>query len=353
MRIFNLLVLVAILALFGCQNEDRNFPDYDTQTVYFPIQFPIRTLQLGESRFDNSIDKEHAFSIGVALSGTYNNSKNRVVAFEYAPDLLTQFDTLVAGGSDTLLRMPEDYYTLSSEEEFVIPAGEEKGTIRVDLAEAFFQDPVAVEGRYVIPLRILPDLTEDSVLHGVPVDGISNPDPLKPEEWGVQPKHFTLFAVKYHNGFHGSYLHRGVMEEYANGPGSEVVNTSVYHERYIVEDLVTSLSTMSLDEVMMNRLGNTQKEGYQMKLGIDENNQTVVISSVESGVIVNGSGSYANPEDAEADEWGGDSKRTFFLDYSFEDNGTYYHCTDTLVYRDSDMKYEEYSDVVMHDEDDE
>ena len=61
-----LIVLFATaLAIFACENKENDFPDYDYQTVYFPIQYPARTLVLGESRSDNSIDLEPAFNIYV------------------------------------------------------------------------------------------------------------------------------------------------------------------------------------------------------------------------------------------------------------------------------------------------
>ena len=74
MKKFIILFAFAV-ALFSCENQDNDFEDYDFQTVYFPIQYPARTLALGESRSDNSIDLEHAFSIGASVGGMDENTK--------------------------------------------------------------------------------------------------------------------------------------------------------------------------------------------------------------------------------------------------------------------------------------
>ncbi len=67
---------------------DMEFDDFDYQSIYFPYQSPVRTLILGdESVGDNSIDLEHAFSIGVSMGGAYENRKERIVTVEYAPEL--------------------------------------------------------------------------------------------------------------------------------------------------------------------------------------------------------------------------------------------------------------------------
>jgi hypothetical protein len=38
----------------------------------------------------------------------------------------------------------------------------------------------------------------------------TSPDPRLAGDWGVSPKDFVLYAVKYVNPYHGAYLRRGV-----------------------------------------------------------------------------------------------------------------------------------------------
>ncbi len=84
-----ILYLLSILSLlYGCENKDVDFPDFSFQAVYFPFQTPIRTIMLGDEEIgDNSIDLEHAFSIGASIGGMYKNIKAREITVEFAPEL--------------------------------------------------------------------------------------------------------------------------------------------------------------------------------------------------------------------------------------------------------------------------
>ena len=81
------LFALALLA-FGCESEVNEFEDFDTQNVYFPIQYPIRTISLQEdSRVDNSIDLQKSFNIGVAVGGLRSNSIDRKVKVAFLTNL--------------------------------------------------------------------------------------------------------------------------------------------------------------------------------------------------------------------------------------------------------------------------
>ena len=116
--------------IVSCTNADIEYADYTYQTVYFPVQYPARTLVLGESRYDNAIDLEHAFTIAVNIGGMYENTKDRVVYVKYAPELVTS--TLYTEKGDTLKVLPSGYYTpdLSKLDKIVIPAGSFDGRVR-------------------------------------------------------------------------------------------------------------------------------------------------------------------------------------------------------------------------------
>jgi len=115
-----------------------------------------------------------------------------------------------------------------------IPSGKFDGKIRVNLTDAFFTDPLSTAVNYVVPLKILPS-TQDSVLTGVPLPEIGNAaDRRVNADWmpGFEPKDYTLFAIKYINKYHGTYLHRGV-DETLDAENGNVLSTRSYQENYI------------------------------------------------------------------------------------------------------------------------
>lgn len=341
MRISLLLISMALM-FASCENQDNEFPDFETQAVYFPSQYPLRTLELGDdTRFDNTIDLEHAFSVGVTMGGAYSNTKERNISFRVAPELLLNAES----GTTALELLPESYYSLSSNNTMVIPKGEWSGTIRVDLEDAFFEDPKSVGLNYILPLVLTDDNTQD-ILRGEVAEGIEDPDRRITTDWSVVPKDFTLFAVKYQNKYHGHYLHRGVQYQ-LDAPGGDVINTTSYQQDQIVKDLVTKFTTVSLTENVVNRLGNRQGADLFMQLSFDNDGNVVVSQAPNSLIVVTGSGTYINPGADGADSWGEKSRRTISLDYTFSEGGNHYRCVDTFVFRDTDMKLEEYSITVV------
>jgi hypothetical protein len=185
-------ILFTGILLYSCTNRDIEFDDYDYTTVYFPFQMPIRTLILGdESVGDNSIDLEKAFTIGITMGGVYENKKDRVVTIAYAPELAENI--INTGSGDTLMLLPETYYDADFLNEALldvtIPTGEFSGKTRIQLNDAFFQDPLSAEFHYVIPLRIT-NAVSDSVLSGEVASGVlpDTADVRKPDHWKTLPK---------------------------------------------------------------------------------------------------------------------------------------------------------------------
>ena len=75
-----LVLLLGILSLSSCRNQDWEFPDYDIQTVYFAYQTPIRKIVLGNDEvFDNTLDNQHKCQIQATMGGVYDNDINRIV----------------------------------------------------------------------------------------------------------------------------------------------------------------------------------------------------------------------------------------------------------------------------------
>jgi len=337
------LLLYISIATFivSCTNSDIEYADYTYQTVYFPVQYPVRCLVLGESRYDNSIDLEHAFTIAVNVGGMYENKKDRIVYVKYAPELVNAKLLLTTTSpADTIRVLPENYYTpnLKTLDKIVIPAGSFDGRIKISLNDEFFKDPKTVGVKYVIPLVILP-ATEDSVLTGRPIPGVINPNRLITANWqsGYTPMDYTLYGIKYANKYHGNYFHYGVDQLFN---GNTLLSTKRYSTPILENNNVTLVKTASLTESTINRLGGTNTgTKYTIKLKINDN-KTVSLNSMPGGVAVSGSGVYKEAKDGIV--WGGKGNQTVILNYSYTDTDGLHKCNDTLVYRTNAIVYEDF-----------
>ena len=59
-----------LCCLFSCKNGDQTFPDYEGgTTVYFPYQYPVRTIVLGDDEYDTSMDQAHQCQIMATFGG--------------------------------------------------------------------------------------------------------------------------------------------------------------------------------------------------------------------------------------------------------------------------------------------
>ena len=334
-KIFYVFGLIATLV--GCTNDDVEFDDFEFQSVYFPFQTPLRSLMLGDEVIgDNSIDLERAFSIGATMGGVYSNDKNRELSIELAPDLVTN---LTDADGNVLEMLPASYYEATFDK-LTIPAGSFVGKVRVNLTDAFFQDPLTTGLHYVIPVRIT--AAQDSILQGDALGSVIDPDPRIAADWNIVPKDYVLFGIKYVNPTHGAYLYRGSR---TNLSDNSVVN---YSERFINENAVVKLSTNSLIESFMAAVGNNNEGSdpkYSMKLTFDEANQTVVVSPKEDGVTVpvTGTGVYYSKDDAESEAYNDKKHRTIYLDYTYEDAGVNYQVKDSLVFIDTDVTFEDFA----------
>jgi hypothetical protein len=339
-----ILYLLSIVTLLYSCNKDKEFPDFAYQSVYFPYQTPVRSLMLGDEVIgDNSIDLEHAFSIGASLGGAYQNTKDRVLTVELAPELASN---ITDASNNPLKLLPAEYYNASFDK-LTIPAGSFFGKLRVNLTDAFFEDPLTTGLNYVIPVRIK-DAARDSVLSGIPVSTVASPDPRIAEHWIVPPKNYVLFGIKYVNAAHGVYLLRGKRTNITKSPQEQVA----YSARFLDDNDITMLSTKSLTENFMSTVGGANKEEsnsrYSMLLTFNKDSKSVSVSQKNASTIaVSGTGKYYSKEDPEAEGYNGKKHRTIYLDYTYEDAGNTYHVNDSLVFVDTDMKLETFTVKVI------
>lgn len=338
-------ILLALLA--GCQDQEINFPDHIIQTVYFPLQLPLRSLSLGEDRINNSLDKELKFDIGVSIGGMYKNTKNWTVDYVVDPSLTTG----VTVGGQPLLPLPDAYYTLSPVNTMTIPSGTFNGKIRVELTESFLDDPLAVSGRYAVPLR-LTGTSADSILFGAADPLLTTPaDRRISSNWlaGKTPKDWILFGIKFVNSYHGTYLQRGRNIRYQGGVP---IDTAVYRQRFVEQDRLVKFTTTAKDKVVSNAVSNRTSSGsqnYSMELSfpnITGASGAITISPATGSLYsVTGSGQYF--EKAESVE--GFAELIFqsmHLNYTYVDGVNTHVVTDTLIFRDRGIKYEELVIVV-------
>lgn len=332
--------MALIGVVIGCTNQDIEFDDFQYQTVYFPFQTPLRSIMLGDEVIgDNSVDLAHAFDIGATMGGVYSNTQNRELSIELAPELAAN---ITDASGNPLSILPANYYEATFDK-LTIPAGSFFGQVRVNLTDAFFNDPLSVGLHYVIPVRITQ--ATDSILQGSKSGTVTNHDPRIPEHWVVTPKDYTLFGVKYINPTHGVYLLRGSRTNLSDN------SVFAYSKEFINDNENIKLTTKSLTESFMPTVGGTNKEGtdakYSMLLTFDESNKTVAVSQKDaSSVVVTGTGKYYSKDDGESESYNSKKHRTIYLDYTYEDEGVNYQVNDSLVFVDTDMKFEEFSVIV-------
>lgn len=331
------LLLLVVTGLVACENFDIDHPDFDYTSGYFPYQFPVRTLVLGDYIYDNSNDNDQKFIISVAMGGVYENTKNR--EFEIEVDESLCDNVLFSDDGDTIRVMPQEYYSLSDDSKIVIPAGEFNGGVEVQLTDAFFNDTLAIKNTYVVPVRIKGSTDVDTILVGNTTN--PNPDPRVSADWITAPKDFTMFAVKYINEFHGTYFHYG--ENEVRDASSAVVEDSTYSETYVEDNNTSKLVTTGRNQVSMTSFLASEVMSGEVEMILDFDGNSCTITEAEgSPYTVTGTGEFKSNEFA----WGDKERNGIELNFTVSDGEYTYEANDVLVARDRGVVLETYSPVV-------
>jgi hypothetical protein len=333
-----ILFSLIITLLTSCQNDDWDFPDYGYNAVYFSYQYPVRTLTMGEDLFDTSSDNEHKCKIMATWGGGYINKGNVVIDFVVDESLCNNL-TFKDDGAD-VKAMPSNYYTLASNK-INIPAGSLSGGVEVQLTDAFFADPLALQRNYVIPLVLTQVQNADSILKGK--TDVENPNRCVTDNWEVVPKDYILYAIKYINTWDGNYLRRG-KDVITKGGDTE---TAIRHEVYVEDDEICKLNTLSLSELefpLTFKDENGNNINVSLTLTFDnENNCT--IASRSGNATATGTGKFVKKGDKNS--WGDKDRDVLYLQYNVEVGGTQqYNTADTLVVRDRGVKMETFEVVL-------
>ena len=335
------LTSMMLLALASCHNGDWHFDDYGTRSVYFAYQYPVRTITLGEDpSTDNTLDNQHKCKIMATTGGGYTNPDDITVYFEVDETLCENI--VFTGTNNPVKAMPQNYYTLSSNSEMVIPAGKLSGGVEVQLTDDFFNDADAIKNTYVIPLRLTDFVGADTILSGKPL--VDEPNVYNSDHWDITPKNYILYCIKYINPWHASYLRRG-KDVIEGQPGHLSLSKEIVrHEKYVEEDEVMKLETKSMKEVTYRLYvedESKQYHYYNVILTFDDDNNCTV-STDTPNCDITGTGKFVSKGDKNS--WGNEDRDVIYLKYqaTIED---LVKCTtyDTLVVRNRGVVMETFT----------
>ena len=335
-----LLITIIIAGVVAC-NKENDFPDHEYLNpdgsgtgkhygVYFGTQYPVRTLVLGHERFPNP-DADSLFHIGVSIGGMYKNTRNWKVDYVFDETLA---DSLIMGttgtDNDTVMALPSEYFTINPVGSTTIPSGSFNGLIQIKLKKAFFEDPLAITKKYVVPLRITAS-EADTILSGRAKLGYDT-DLRRAGDWDVLPKNYVLFAIKYINPYHGVYFHRGAVTDGVNPP-------LVYRNQYLERNATRNLITTGPHSITLNGIANNMAGAFKMELSF--NGEDITITPSDGATYsVTGTGKFLDENHPNAEQISGVKYPTLYLDYSYVDGADIKTAKDTLVRRDRGVKYE-------------
>lgn len=362
MKSLYIMSLLGVAAMLGsCKNQYHEFESNQEQAIYFPVQYPVRTLVLGETRLDNSVDLQNAFHVGVCVGGGYSNENSWTVDYEVDPSLVPEgMKATNADGEEVTVKvLPDYYYTLEPENSVVIPKGSFNGLIRVNISDAFFEDENACKFNYVLPMKITGS-SGPKILWGTP--SVENANIFDASQWSAtdQPRFFTLFGVKFINMLDGVFFHRGKQFKMGTNGEYELEKEFAYDE--FEEGQTANVTTLLRHRSAYDRMGEWQDGSkYQTILDFSEKEYGEGIIEVSAPEGANyrvfGTGKYYDSTTQFAKEHGSwlvdpqsgeeTPHLTMTLDYFVENlNGENYQFQDTLVFRNNNVTFETFTPVV-------
>jgi hypothetical protein len=330
-KLIYLFSMLTATLFFACSNGDWEFPDNDHTAVYFSYQSPIRTITLGWENpnvTDNTMDNQHQCQIMATFAGVYENNKDVKIAFQVDNSLVDGYQFV--GGGD-IVAMPASYYTLSSNNQIVIPSGKVLGGVTVQLTDAFFADPLSTTLHYVIPVVMTGVEGADSINQGKPQDGVTAPSRMEANDWSVLPKDYILYAVKYISPYQANYLRRGVDNYSGAKTGMEVRHAAYVEKDEVLQDQFTTLGINSVEWARPAKDLEGNNVDCRLKLDFDASGNCTISSNSED-VTASGSGKYVSSGDKNS--WGGKDRDVLYLDYTVDYAGIQCATKDTLVVRD-------------------
>jgi hypothetical protein len=310
--------------LWSCKSGDPTFPDYEGgTTVYFPYQYPVRTIVLGDDEYDLTLDHAHKCQIKATFGGSYNGSDGSV---QVAVDESLCQNLYFEDGVTPVKAMPSSYYQLSTMNlDF---KGTMNGTTEVQLTDAFFNDPEAVNTTYVIPLVITGQTGFGKILTGTLL-GDQTGSRTNSDLWDIKPMDYVLYCVKFQNKYSGFWLTHGTTStadiEHAQAVEikSKSLNTCVY-----------TVSTQDGNNIL------------SADLLLTFNGDNCTISSLTDGVTATGTGSWG--DDTEKKAWGNKDRDGMELNYNVTfANGKTLSKHEKMVWQRSGVTIQEFAPVYV------
>lgn len=342
----------------SCENGDIEFPDFDGgTTVYFPYQYPVRTIALGDEEYDTSLDQAHKCQIKATFGGSRNGSNGSVLV-EVDKTLVS--DLTFADGTP-VKALPDNYYKLSTNT--LAFNGTMNGTTVVELTDAFFADADAVKNTYVIPLVMKSQTGFDHILTGTPAVEGTTPWRLDAPAWKVVPQDYILYCVKYQNKYTGFWLADGsdvVTDEEGNHNidrhAATVEKRSVIEvkTKSLTESILTVSYVFNYKELVENPVTHEMEEKMlahtltaNLSLAID-NAGNITITSLTPGVTATGSGKWVDNGAKKA--WNQKDRDMMDIEYTVDFGSNFginnVHCAaktkDNLIWQRSGIKSEEF-----------
>lgn len=338
-KILQISILIAILTgvFTSCENSDWGFPDFEYTAVYFAYQSPIRTITLGEDIFDTSLDNNYQSQIMATMGGVYKNNNDIEIGIRVDNSLCND---LVFEDGREVIPMPSNYYSLSADK-IVIKKGKILGGVTVQYTDAFFNDPLALEANYVIPVVMTSVNNADSILSGIPL--VDNPRRGVSDDWDVAPKDYILYAVKYINKYDANFLRRG--KDVITGAQSGTINRNT--EFIEKNEEITSITTRTLNTIAWEHQSRDMADlarNSTLLLNFD-NQDNCTITSETAGVTATGTGKFVSKGDKNS--WGNKDRDALYLEYTINYGDIQFAVTDTLVVRDRGVKAEWFSTALQ------
>lgn len=343
------LVCVGIAAvLTSCKNGEADFPDYEGgTTVYFPYQYPVRTIVLCDDEYDTTLDKAHKCQIRATFGGSYNGTGG-TAQIAVDPTLVSN---LTFEDGTPVKAMPENYYSLSTNS--LNFNGTFNGITEVQLTDAFFNDPDAVKNTYVIPVVMTSQTGFGKILSGTLKE---NGQPIRTDEsqWEVKPMDYMLYCVKFVNKYSGFWLTHGTTSTENIEKASTVqiktrsLNSCVYTVSY-----VRKYWAKVIKDGVEEKKEEDRTFTVDLLLTFNDNDQCT-ITSLTPAYTASGTGTWS--DDSEKKAWNNKDRDGMELDYSIPNFGTDdygnvvegAHTNEKMVWQRSGVTSEEFSPVYQN-----
>ena len=330
-----LFLLVIAITVVSCKNFDIDHPDFEYTSGYFPYQFPVRTIILGDYIYDNSNDNAHKFLISTAIGGVYKNDKKRV--FDIQIDNKLCDNILFGAGGNRIQALPSNYYKLSSNQ-ITILQGNLNGGVEVQLTDAFFNDPLAIKRNYVVPVRLIGSNDVDTILVGSSPN--PNADVRIASDWEIAPKNFTMFAVKYINEYHGTYFQYGGSN--VKDASGKVIENKTYSAEFVEKNPTVNLVTTGRHQVSLSTNFESDVMRGEIKILLTFSGDNCTITADDNyDYTVSGSGRFQSKKYS----WGNKERDGIELTYTISNGTNTYEAKENLVLRDKGVTMEVYEPV--------